>query len=114
MTLTELFQAHCKTTGLYGLYVQRRHELDHLESGLLDTTKGCPFLGFFPSPHNPHAQVIFNGEGFFFFDTSEELERHYDQVVGEDGPTASNPYTGPATWYGLTCGPDGNLITENT
>jgi hypothetical protein len=53
------------------------------------------------------------GEGFSVFDTEEDMNAFYDNIVGDDGPTKSNPYNGQIKIYALTCGPNG-LLNENT
>lgn len=71
--------------------------------------KPAPFIC-----HIRHAQTLVDGVAFLFFDTEEELKEYYNQVVGDDGPTEANPYDGPCRVYALTCGPDGQLLNENT
>lgn len=71
--------------------------------------KAAPYLSY-PSM----MQIVFNSGGFIVFDSEEEMGRAYDQTVGDDGPTATNPYEGPASVYALTCHADGDLGTENT
>jgi len=69
-------------------------------------------LIFIDDTENYH-QIMMDGEGFCIFDTKEEVEAFYDMIVGDDGPTKSNPYNGPIRVYALTCGPNG-LMNENT
>ena len=59
-------------------------------------------------------QMLCDGSGFLVFDSEEEMYRYYDQTVGDDGPTKSNPYDGPVRIYALTCGADGQTQSENT
>ncbi len=51
---------------------------------------------------------------FYTFETEEECVQHYLRVVGEDGPTASNPYNGPGRVYALMFNDQGQPVTENT
>ena len=60
------------------------------------------------------GQLFIDLSGFLLFDDAEEMERVYRQTVGEDGPTAANPYRGPVRVYVLTCSAAGRLLTENT
>jgi len=53
-------------------------------------------------------------EGWLIFDSEAEMLATYRQTVGDDGPTKSNPYKGPAKVYACTCGPDGSQLAENT
>lgn len=60
-----------------------------------------------------YFQVMSDGEGFSIFETKEDMNAFYDNIVGDDGPTKSNPYDGPIRIYALTCGPSG-FLNENT
>lgn len=55
-----------------------------------------------------------SGWALFLFDTEEELNIEYNRVVGDDGPTESNPYSGEQRVYALTISPDGESMNENT
>ena len=74
-----------------------------------DLPKAVPFLD------SPDVFSLCVEEHLYVFcDTSEDIHALYGQVVGDDGPTKLNPYSGPVRVYALTCGPDGTLGTENT
>ncbi len=60
------------------------------------------------------ADVISDGRGILMFDTKEGMEEYFAMTVGDDGPTTANPYAGSHKVYAVTCGPDGEFITENT
>lgn len=51
---------------------------------------------------------------FIFFYDKKTCVDCFEKTVGDDGPTASNPYTGTASVFALTCDPYGNLRNENT
>lgn len=70
-------------------------------------------LIFLDSSDDSYYQICFDGEGFAIFDTEEEMNSFYDKIVGDDGPTKSNPYNGPIRVYALTFGPNG-MLNENT
>jgi hypothetical protein len=59
-------------------------------------------------------QVIADGCGIIICDSEEECEKLFDLTVGDDGPTKTNPYNGPARVYALTISPNGEFINENT
>ena len=59
-------------------------------------------------------QVLCDGGAILICDNDEELQTHFLLTVGDDGPTRTNTYNGPARVYALTCGADGELQTENT
>lgn len=55
------------------------------------------------------------GDGYcIILGSKEEIERAYDQTVGDDGPTELNKYDGPARVYALTCDNTGQTLNENT
>jgi len=78
------------------------------QSGL-EIEKAAPYLNF-----DIHPQVFADGVAWLLFNTKEEMLDYYEQTVGDDGPTESNPYTGRACVYALTCSPAGKLWNENT
>lgn len=59
------------------------------------------------------VQVLADGYGVLVYDSVEEMEVDYWETVGDDGPTKTNPYLGPAKVYALTC-VNGELLNENT
>ena len=102
--LHEAFQALCKATKKWGLYVSRQGDIE-----IEEDEKAVPYLSL-----DAHAQILLDGCGIILCDTEEEMETLYNQTVGDDGPTEANSYDGPARWYALTCDPNGQLINENT
>lgn len=107
LSLTKAFSALCKATGKWGLFIQF-----HCGDGKDDWKEiyeAAPFL-----LNDECLQIVADESGFFLFDDETEMERHYDLVVGDDGPTKSNPYNGPMRIYALTCDPSGQTLNENT
>ena len=94
----------CRLRRQWGLYVSYGHEELYDE-----IVKAVPFLD--AVENLPH---LWDGAVYVFFDTKEDCDAHFSQVVGDDGPTPSNPYDGPARAYALTCDPNGTLLNENT
>lgn len=94
----------CAATKKWGMYISCAEFLgyEHLVAPYLDPEDEA------------HYQIIDDGAGFILFNTKEEMEDAYNRTVGDDGPTELNPYDGPIRVYALTCGPDGELLTENT
>lgn len=62
--------------------------------------KAAPYL--FDGDQFKFPQLLMDGSGYVVCDSEEEMERLYDLTVGDDGPTATNPYNGPARIYALT------------
>lgn len=68
--------------------------------------KACPILS--------NDDILHLDNGIVYeFETEELARTAYDYVVGDDGPTKLNPYTGPAKVYALLVGPEG-AVNENT
>ena len=70
--------------------------------------KAAPYLNL------NHLQIISDGQALLTFDSEDEMWVFYNQTVGDDGPTKSNPYAGPCRVYALTISPDGIFQNENT
>jgi hypothetical protein len=109
MSTHEVFQALCRATGKWGLYISFDRYWENEDCIVDDLVKAAPYLAF-PAD----GQVIMEGQGIILCDTEEERDRLFDQTVGDEGPTKLNPYNGPARVYALTCNPDGQLGNENT
>lgn len=91
----------CKAKDRWGLYVS------FMDGDPAEITKAAPYLA-------GQARLLFNGSGWIFVETEEEMLHLYRQTVGDDGPTTENPYKGSTKVYALTCSPEGVLLTENT
>ncbi len=100
----DMFQRICGSEKKWGLYLSFDTSF-----GPLALHRSCPFLDA-----HLHWEVFCKGNAALFFDSEGEMRYHYDQVIGDDGPTKLNDYDGPGCVYALTCGPDGNFLTENT
>lgn len=96
----------CKATKKWGMFIsfciypECSYSYSELE-------KAAPYL-------KDQTQFFADESGYILFDSEEEMWRAYDQTVGDDGPTESNKYSGPAKVYAITCDPDGQFGTENT
>jgi len=108
LTAIESFQLLCKSTGQWGLYISFNDwNLDESEY-IIEAEKAAPYLDF-----DQHEQIIMDGRGIILGDKAE-IEKLFSLTVGDDGPTKSNPYTGPMRVYALTCDSTGALSNENT
>lgn len=104
----------CRATGKFGLMIQFTLEgltYDEAYDEILKATGDLLRTGM---EDEPDYQILGDGLGYFLFDTKEEMERAYNQVVGDDGPTELNPYDGPARVYAGTVDNHGRGLTENT
>jgi hypothetical protein len=103
-----VLEALCKATKQWGMFISIFCK--DIGSGEVDEIcKAAPYL-----KDDEYTQMLADGCGVFLFDTEEEMEQHYYQTVGDDGPTKTNPYDGPARVYAITCDNTGQTLNENT
>ena len=105
MTVTECMQALAKFLHKPCMVLHFPNECDFDKNGQL---KPAPFINFLE-----HGQILMDGDAILVFDSDEEMELHYNQVVG-DSPTKMNSYNGDCRIYAVTCDAEGNLLHENT
>jgi hypothetical protein len=55
-----------------------------------------------------------SGCGIVLCETLDEANKLLHQTVGDDGPTAANPYNGPVRVYACVCDGNGRITSENT
>lgn len=101
----EVLQRLCKNTQKWGMFIS----IWEPKQGPYEAEKAAPYLS-----EMEHMQIIHDGIGFLLFDTEEEMQKHFNLTVGDDGPTKLNSYNGKTCVYALTCNQDGQLISENT
>ena len=99
------------------LAVQHRQPVLYLEvqgpyADALDD-KGRLLAAPYLSVHE-HFQALADGYAFALCDDFDQAERLYGQTVGDDGPTATNPYAGPVKVYALLIDAQGKARNENT
>jgi len=110
LSTDSILQALCRATGKFGLHI-----VINTDDAFEEVYKAAPYLGTLSLPADPACvQIYTDGFGWLLFDTKEEMERHFDLTVGDDGPTKLNPYDGPAKVYALTCDNLGVFLNENT
>lgn len=109
MTIAELMQAYSKVTGKPCMYISFGDEIyTDAREWFDEICKAAPYLNI-----GHYGQILADGQAILEFDSEEEMNRHYDMTVGDDGPTKLNPYDGLARVYALTC-INGELRRENT
>ena len=101
-SIPEMVVELCREKQCWGLFVC----LD--SSPWVEIFKAVPFLSM------KDVQALLNGHVVLTFSTEGECREYYNQVVGDDGPTESNPYNGPAKAYALICNHRGQIVAENT
>lgn len=95
LTVVQAMQELCKATKKWAVYFEGKTQL------------AAPYL-------RDEIQLLSDGVGIVLCDSEEEMRLIYNQTVGDDGPTETNPYNGPCRVYAVTCSPDGQLLNENT
>lgn len=105
----QTLEALCKATHKWGMYINL-YSSDTVEYSeyYCELFKAAPWL------EGKNNQVIADESGFVLFDTEEEMNDTYERTVGDDGPTAKNPYNGRVRVYAITCDPEGQTMNENT
>jgi len=100
-----VLEALCRATRQWGMFINI-HVPDAADWE--EIWKAAPYL-------DDHMQILADGCGIFLFDTETEMQEYYDQTVGDDGPTETNGYNGPASVYAITCNNAGQtMCNENT
>lgn len=107
LTVTDLVQQYCKLTKRWAVVLYPGDD-----DALSEIENAAPFIDF-KGDNNDH-QAIIDGEMVVLCDSETECDRVFNSIVGDDGPTELNPYDGPCKIYAWTCGPDGEILTENT
>ena len=99
----KLMQEYARIANKYCMYISWQEDVD-----IYEIYKAAPYL------EGTNIPVYTSFEAVLTFDTEEEMDKHYDMTVGDDGPTKLNNYNGPVRVYALTCSNKGELWTENT
>lgn len=123
--MVELFCKHANKFALYMSwwepqtvedYINWYNENNEVETEDLDKAmkffrdefnKACPLL------KDERDMFADDGRAVIFYDTKEEVLVAFDLVVGDDGPTNSNPYNGPMSVYAQGMDHEG-WFCENT
>jgi hypothetical protein len=102
-TRTAIAERIARAEKVWTLHLSTGDDLDL--SGL---NSPVPFLH-----SDERLQLRLDGWLLLLLDTEDAARLLFDQVVGDDGPTQTNSYTGPHRVYAYLAGPNGG-ITENT
>lgn len=107
LTFVDLMADYSKKTGKPCMYISFCFP-DNASYGYDEVVKAAPYLKL-----EEHGQIICDGGGILIYNTIKEMEKDFWKTVGDDGPTKTNKYNGPAKVYALTC-INGVLMNENT
>ena len=112
MTIMDALGLLCKTTKCYGLYLAFPDDVFNPD----ELKKAVPFLdlGIGGTEVEGDYQAISSDYMFVLCESEKECYKLFDQVVGDEGPTKSNPYDGPMRVYAVTINSDGQVETTNT
>jgi len=105
LSTSDVLMVLCKATAKWGLYIKYNGPEYDFNAML----GAASFLDV-----DRDYQVLAEGRAIVLFNTERAMRIAYKKVVGDDGPTKLNAYTGPGNWYALTCSNTGKLLTENT
>ena len=102
----QILKAVAKTHGKWAMLVsfQSRDEKEVLQAAPCLKNLGNPDTSFF----------IQEGGGILVFDSEAEATESFHVIVGDDGPTKTNPYNGPVRVFACLCNSAGDLMTVNT
>ena len=103
LDINELFSSYCKASKQFGILISFSYNADWDE-----ISKACPLIT------KDDYQILNDCIGFFIFQTEQEMEKAYEHIVGDDGPTEYNKYNGSVQVYALTCDDKGVFHNENT
>lgn len=119
--IIEILETYCKHHQKFGVYISipeiefgvlSEQEIDNITSELL---KACPPLKELKEKdYGDFFNIFMDGSGILIYDTYEEQQAAYWSIVGDDGPTKTNPYDGPIRVYALTINNLGQAENENT
>lgn len=101
---SEILIALCKARRTWGLLLSA-----HGDQAYDEVFEAVPYL--------TKAQAISLWDSrvaYLLFEDEDSCYKAYRATKGDDGPTDTNPYTGPGNVYALVCDPRGVLQTENT
>lgn len=106
-------ELYCRATGRWVVCFSPWFDGESFDNGSSygEMLKAAPILA---DPAEPDAgQVITDGMGFIVCGDESQAIHEYNRIVGDDGPTAENPYNGPVHIYACIFGPSG-CTNENT
>ena len=120
--LSELCQTYCNHHKKFGVFIsvpefdKDTASAEQYQEFVSEVRKACPPLNVDKEDPNSWEcdTIAFFGGGLLLFDTREEQQAAYWSIVGDDGPTKTNPYDGPMRVYALTISNLGNTENENT
>lgn len=78
-----------------------------------EAVKAAPCLKDLDHPGDMIDAVV-NGRAFLSYWDEADAREAFNTVVGDDGPTKTNPYDGPCRIYACLISPTSGIVTENT
>jgi len=109
----DALQALCKATGKYGALISL-DSADPKDRGVLNDQKTLQGAAPYLHPEDEAASDIFwENYGYLLFESRSEAWDAFFDTVGENGPTHTNPYKGPAIVNMWICNPLGCIFRDN-
>jgi hypothetical protein len=103
-TILETLQAYMYYRPCFGVYLSCNND----DVGPEEMHKAVPLMSKEQAHH-----LWMEGNLFLEFETEDSAREFFDSVVGDDGPTKTNSYNGPARVFALWGEPRG-WLSENT
>ena len=108
----EIQQYLCKTANKFGLYVG--FDPDYFYDFKYDEIQKATNNRLIA--HDEYGNTnkcVHEGQALFLFETYEEMFEAFKDIVGKDGPTNQNSYSGELRVYAMTISNEGEILTEN-
>lgn len=102
-----VIEAAVRSVGAWCLYLSVSSSADDTD----DIACAAPYLD---SIDGEAWFRLSTGEPLYVFGEEADLRRMFEATVGDDGPTATNRYDGPARVYAMLVSPTDGVMTENT
>lgn len=110
MSDMDLFRAHCKLSGLWGVCLGHVTGDEEFYGNLdVELAKAVPWLS---AGSAVLKEFAIEKCGYFFFETEDEARRCFE-ATSYGGPTALNPYSGPVSVCAGLINSQGEFVAEN-
>lgn len=104
-TVLETIEAYMHYKPCWGVYLSNSN--DDVTSG--EMHKAVPLLNQEQINH-----LWIEGNLFLEFENRDSAQEFFNSVIGDDGPTKTNPYNGPARVFAIWGGLEDGWLSENT
>lgn len=107
-SLYYVFEQACKATGKWGLMLSAGG-FDSIKDDPRELKSAAPYLSV------DDVAMLWSGDTVFrLYDSETEARADFRQTVGDEGPTATNSYSGKISVFAALASPVVGIVTENT